>query len=70
MSRPIFSTSKLLILFCTLSVLSACGGPEKSIKRGDAALALGEYCEAAGQYRRAYTRTPNKEREKRGAIAL
>ena len=70
MSRPIFFIPKLLILFCTLSVLSACGGPEKSIKRGDAALALGEYCEAAGQYRRAYMRTPNKEREKRGTIAL
>lgn len=42
---------------------------EKSIRRGDAALALGEYAEAAGQYRKAYNRTSPKEKELRGRIA-
>lgn len=56
-----------LLLF--LLLLASCGSAEKSIKKGDAALALGEYAEAAGQYKRAYSQTPPKERVKRGAIA-
>ena len=56
--------------FCIGTVLlSSCGSAERSLKRGNAALALGEYCEAAGQYKKAYMRTPPKERAKRGEIA-
>lgn len=50
-------------------LLSSCGSAEKSIKRGDAALALGEYAEAAGQYKRAYSQTSPKEKAQRGKIA-
>lgn len=51
------------------ALLASCGSVEKSMKRGDAALALGEYFEAAAQYKKAYSRTPPKERRKRGEIA-
>lgn len=47
----------------------SCSNVERTLKRGDAALALGEYCEAANLYKKAYQRIPSKEREKRGEIA-
>ena len=59
----------LLYLLLGAVVLSSCGNAERALKRGNAALALGEYCEAAGQYKKAYMRTSPKERDKRGAIA-
>ena len=52
-----------------LMVLSGCGSAEKSIKRGDAALALGEYAEAAAQYKRAYGQTPATDKKRRGFVA-
>lgn len=51
-------------------LLMACGSPEKSEIKGDYALALGEYYEAANQYKKAYQRTPNSERENRGRRAF
>lgn len=59
----------LLLPLLTLTLFSACGSAEKSIRRGNAALQIGEYCEAAGQYKRAYRQTPPKERMKRGETA-
>lgn len=56
-----------LLLACTL--ITSCGSAEKSVRRGDAALALGEYAEAAGQYKRAYSQTSPKEKAQRGRIA-
>lgn len=50
-------------------IFSSCGSAEKSMKRGDAALALGEYAEAAGQYKRAYSQTSPKDKAQRGKIA-
>lgn len=55
-------------LYLSLLLLS-CSTPERSIKRGDAAMALGEYCEAAAQYKKGYSRLASKDREKRGSIA-
>jgi len=57
------------IVLLTLLFLSSCGSVDKSLKRGDAAMAIGEYCEAAAQYRKAYSRTPSKERSERAKIA-
>lgn len=37
---------------------------------GEKYLALGEYYDAADQFKQAYTKTPTKEREKRGQRAL
>lgn len=61
--------SLLVIYISTLLALCACGSADKSVKRGDAAYALGEYAEAAGQYRRAYSRVSPKDRGMRGKVA-
>ncbi len=62
--------SVLYILVCIAALgLTACSSAEKSVKRGDAALSLGEYADAAEHYKKAYARTPSREREKRGVIA-
>ena len=40
------------------------------MKKGDKFYALGEYFDAAAQYKKAYTQTPPKERATRGKRAL
>lgn len=61
---------KHLSLYISLAVgLSSCHNVEKTLKRGDAAMALGEYAEAAGQYKRAYARISPKEKARRGNVA-
>lgn len=59
--------SVLILVFSLL--LQGCGSVERSVRRGDAAMGIGEYCEAAAQYKRAYARVPAKERTKRGQVA-
>lgn len=49
-------------------LLASCGA-DKNLKRGEKYLALGEYYDAANEFRSAYTKTPAKERDKRGEIA-
>ena len=49
-------------------LLASCGA-DKNLKRGEKYLALGEYYDAANEFRSAYTKTPAKERDKRGKIA-
>lgn len=46
----------------------ACGA-EKNMKKGDAFYAIGEYFDAAAEYKKAYSRTPTKDKEKRGERA-
>ena len=58
-----------LYILLILILLSACGTPERSIKRGDAAMAIGEYCEAAAQYKKGYSRIPPTDRKRRGEVA-
>lgn len=53
-----------------LSLLASSCGADKFVKKGDQHLAIGEYFEAAAQYRKAYMHTPIKEREKRGERAF
>lgn len=48
--------------------MTACGA-DKNLKKGDKFLALGEYYDAANEYRQAYQKTPSKERDKRGQIS-
>ena len=57
------------ILIGSVILLSSCGA-DKCISKGDKYLALGEYYDAATQYRKAYTKTAPKERAFRGKIAL
>lgn len=58
-----------LYLFLLLT-MTACGTAEQAERRGHAALHLGEYAEAAAQFRLAYQRTPAKEKEQRGKRAF
>ena len=52
-----------------ITVLTACGGADSAMKKGDKFFALGEYYDAANQYKRAYQMTPSKERALRGQRA-
>lgn len=56
------------VLTCTLLAICACG-PENNVKKGDAFFAIGEYFDAAAEYKKAYSRTATKEKEKRGQRA-
>ena len=61
--------SPLFFLLAFLMLAASCD--EASIeKKGDKALALGEYYVAGEYYRRAYSKTPAKEKEHRGRRAL
>jgi Tfp pilus assembly protein PilF len=48
---------------------SSCGA-DKHLKKAEKYLALGEYYDAAMEFKKAYQGTPTKEREKRGQRAL
>lgn len=49
-------------------VLVSCGA-ERNLKRAEKHLALGEYYDAASEYKQAYRKTEPKRRDRRGAIA-
>lgn len=50
-------------------LLTSCG-IDKNLRKGEQYLALGEYYDAAEQFKQAYSKTPTKERENRGKRAL
>ena len=61
----------LLAIGCWLLALLLTGcGAEQAMKKGDKFYALGEYYDAAAQYKKAYSQTPAKERALRGQRAL
>ena len=60
--------SFLFLLLAALCLLSSCGA-EKSVKKGDAFFAIGEYYDAAAEYKKAYSRTAIKDKAKRGERA-
>ena len=51
-----------------LWLVTSCGA-DRNLRRGEKYLALGEYYDAANEFRQAYQKTPAKERAKRGQIA-
>lgn len=51
-----------------VALLASCGA-EKNLKKAEKYMAIGEYYDAATQYKQAYTKTPPKERDRRGRIA-
>ena len=55
------------ILFSLL--LMGCGA-DQAVKKGDKFYAVGEYFDAAAQYRKAYTQTSNKDRAFKGQCAM
>ena len=59
------------ILYLLLVCLALVGcSAEHAMKKGDKYYALGEYFDAAAQYKRAYAMTPVKEKKLRGQRAL
>ena len=58
------------IIVIILSVCFVSCGVEKNLKKGEKHLALGEYYDAAGQFKQAYVKLPAKERAQRGAVSL
>lgn len=62
------------LFFCGATLLliltAACGSAEKSERKAQRALAIGEYAEAAAQYQQAYRLTPASNRVQRGRLAF
>lgn len=61
-------TKVLALLVLSLLLLAGCGA-EKNMKKAEKFMAIGEYYDAAAQYKQAYSKTPPKERDRRGLIA-
>lgn len=59
---------QIITALCCLLLISC--GIDKNLKKGEKFLSLGEYYDAADQFKQAYTKTPAKERDYRGKIAL
>ena len=57
-----------VLLLAAILLLASCGA-ERNFRRGEKYLALGEYYDAANEYRQAYQKTAPKERSRRGQIA-
>ena len=58
-----------LFLLCTVALLLHSCGIDRNIKKGEKFLAIGEYHDAATQFKTAYQRTPAKDRAQRGQLA-
>lgn len=58
----------LATLVCIILAQASCG-IDRNIKKGDKYYSLGEYYDAANEYRQAYQKTPAKERQLRGQRA-
>ena len=58
----------LYSIVCAVLLVSC--GADQAMKKGDKFYALGEYFDAATQYRKAYNQTPNKERALKGQRAM
>ena len=61
----------LMSVLCGMLTLILCGcGAETNMKKGDAFYAIGEYFDAAAEYKKAYSRTAVKDKQKRGERAF
>lgn len=58
-----------ITVVCLVALFLASCGADKYMKRGEKELALGEYFDAAADFKQAYQKTPPKERQARGTIA-
>ena len=59
----------IIMIAVTTLLLVSCGA-DLAMKKGDKFYAVGEYFDAATQYKKAYTQTPNKEKALKGQRAL
>lgn len=69
MIKECIENIKLIFLLASIILLATGCGAERNIKRGEKHLAIGEYYDAATEFKQAYQKTPAKERERRGQIA-
>jgi outer membrane protein OmpA-like peptidoglycan-associated protein len=67
--KQFFLYTKVLALLVLFLLLLAGCGAEKNMKKAEKFMAIGEYYDAASQYKQAYSKTPPKERDRRGLIA-
>ena len=58
----------LIIYIAGLALLTGCGA-DRNLKKAEKYLALGEYYDAASEFKTAYSKTPAKDRDKRGQIS-
>ena len=58
-----------IYILALLSALITSCGAEKAIKKAEKFYAIGEYYDAGVQYKKGYSLTPTKERQKRGQLA-
>ena len=61
---------KTLLRYILLALLVAACTPETHVKKGDQFYAIGEYFDASAEYKKAYSRTQPKDKEKRGQRAF
>ena len=66
--KPFYILSILSAFLLAVLVLVSCGAA-RNFKRAERHLALGEYFDAANEYKQAYQKTPPKDRERRALIA-
>ena len=64
--RKILITAFIMI---ATVLLTGCGA-DQAVKKAEKFYVLGEYYDAAAQYKKAYSATPSKEKEKRGQLSL
>lgn len=60
----------LAAIICVSAMLFASCAADNAERKGDSFLAIGEYFDAAEQYKKAYSKTPTKEKKLRGERAL
>ena len=71
MDTLLLGMHRLVTIVCIVIVsvlLTGCGA-DQAVKKADKFYAIGEYYDAAAQYKKAYSATPSKEKEKRGKLS-
>ena len=58
-----------IVSLAILTLLLTSCGADQAVKKAEKFYAVGEYYDAAAQYRKAYSQTPAKEKDKRGELS-
>lgn len=66
----IIKTYHFLMAFLAVALMLHSCAADNAMRKGEKFLAIGEYHDAAEQFKKAYTKTPTKERQLRGQRAL
>lgn len=68
--KQTFSSYITTAVIAILAMATASCGSDKNLKKGEKYLAIGEYYDAASQFKQAYARTSPKDKPRRGEIAV